>query len=289
MENKTAWGYLNGVYEELGQLCIPVLDRGFIYGDGCYEVIPVYHKSCFLLENHLKRWQNSLEKIGITSVEDMDSIIAILKNLLGYSKAPFEYIYLQATRGTYKTREHIFPAQQKPSIFAYIMPFNPPTFASASQGIAAITREDIRWARCDIKSISLLGNVLLRQEAQKLNASETLLFRNGILTEGSISNVFIVQNGIIKTPPLSSFILPGITRNAVLSIANSLKIPYIEETISLQNVTSADEIWVTSSTKEVTPVTRLDGNTIPMEVESSIWKQIFHAYHQATEIGKLPD
>lgn len=277
-KNTEPFGYLNGEFSELKNLKVPVMDRGFIYGDGVYEVIPVYHKKPFALQEHLSRLFDNLDKISIPLDEGQESLKNIVFELLKQTDSQFEYIYLQVTRGTYEKREHIYPNEIKPTIFAYLMPFTPPSLESQQQGIKAIIREDNRWDRCDIKSISLLGNVLLRQDAQLQNASETLLHRNGYLTEGSISNVFIVVDGIIKTPKLNNFILPGITRSKVIKTAKECDFICKEEDIRIQEVKEADEIWVTSSTKEIIPVRVLEDKVMSKNIDQSIWKKIFIAF-----------
>jgi D-alanine transaminase len=168
-----------------------------------------------------------------------------------------------------------------PSIFAYIIPFSPPKYETISKGIAVITREDIRWDRCDIKSISLLGNVLLRQEAQDENADEIILLRDHIVTEGSVCNVFIVQSGVIMTPSLSNYILPGITRNKVISLAKSQGKVVRETSITEDQLRSADEIWLTSSTKEIVPVALLDNVPVSKTGNYPVWREIFEAYQTA--------
>lgn len=271
-------GYLNGEYTLLNQLTVPVMDRGFLYGDGCYEVIPVYQKKPFLLMEHLKRLLANLEKIQIPFSEDTHPLEMILDKLTGMSPFENEYLYLQITRGTYPQREHSFPKKMIPTVYAYSFPFTPPDFNRISRGIPAITHPDIRWNRCDIKSISLLGNVLLREKANAANAEETLLIRDGFLTEGAISNVFIVKSGQIMTPPLSNAILPGITRATVIKLLRNAHIPVEEKPISEENLRHADEIWVTSSTKEITPVASLDSASLEGPLYNKIWREIFEAY-----------
>lgn len=276
--NQQNAGYLNGTYGDLHQLNVSVMDRGFIFGDGCYEVVPIYNKRPFLLEEHLKRWFDNLDKLKIPLAQTSSAMSHIVSELMKRTSNDNEYLYLQATRGAYPKREHIFPKHTEATIFAYMTPFSPPTYESASAGIRAITRMDIRWSRCDIKSISLLGNVLLRQEALDQGADETILIRDGFVTEGSISNVFIVHSGIIQTPPLSNYILPGITRSMVIALAKEHGLTCHEEPIREAALRSADELWVTSSTREVVPVLTLDNKPFKTPLSESVWKMVFNAF-----------
>lgn len=273
-------GFLNGEFNKLENLKVSVMDRGFIYADGVYEVIPVYQKKPFALQEHIARLFDNLEKIALSLDQNEKFITDILYKLLDLTDYQFEYIYLQVTRGTYTKREHIFPETTNPTIFAYVMPFEPASLETSSKGIKAILREDIRWDRCDIKSISLLGNVLLRQEAQQLQAQETLLHRNGYLTEGAVSNVFVVKNGKIKTPKLNNYILGGITREKVIEVSRQCNFICEETDITIEELKEADEIWVTSSTKEILPVKELQGNPITKNIDASIWKKVFIAFQQ---------
>lgn len=271
-------GYLNGTFAELKDLHVSVLDRGFLYGDGCYEVIPAYSKKPFLLEPHLDRLVKNLAKIRIPLTHSLEEIAGIISELLALSASEFNYIYLQYTRGTYPTREHIFPAVIQPSLFAYAMPFTPPTLETSSRGLKAITAKDIRWDRCDIKSVSLLGNILLRQQSQDLNADETILLRDGYVTEASVSNVFIVKSETILTPPLSYQLLPGITRGLVIELAKEQGILCQETPITEAQLKDADEIWVTSSTKEIMPISTLNGENVGTFPKKPIWERLFKAY-----------
>lgn len=280
VKSEGPFGYLNGEYNLLDQMYVSVLDRGFIYGDGCYEVIPVYQKKPFLLSKHLDRLFQNLDKIQLQLVEDKSKLTDILNKLLEMSSSEFEYIYLQVTRGAYNKREHIFPKNVVPTIFAYVFPFVPPNLAQASKGIQAITQDDLRWKRCDIKSISLLGNVLLREMANAQNAEETILLKDGFVTEGSISNVFIVKSGKVMTPPLSNAILPGITRATVIEILKNQNIPFEESSIKEADLRMADEIWVTSSTREVVPISSLDSKKLEGPLYNKIWEKIFTAYQE---------
>lgn len=281
MTNNSSFGYLNGKFDRLENLSVGVMDRGLLYGDGCYEVIPVYHKKPFTLHEHLQRLNNSLAKIKIPFDVFKHNLEEIIVQLLKNTDNSNEYIYLQITRGAYPKREHIFPTDTHPTVFAYTAPFTPQTYETARKGLKAVTHEDIRWKRCDIKAISLLANVLLRQESQDAGADETILFKNDNVTEGAVSNVFIVKDNVVITPNLSNHILPGITRAKVIELMQKLNIPHEEKPISLQELRSANEIWLTSSTKEVMPVSMLDNTFVFQPSESSIWHKVFTAYQLA--------
>jgi D-alanine transaminase len=275
---KGAYGYLNGEFKKLHALTISPMDRGFLYGDGCYEVIPVYHKRPFLLSEHLSRWFSNLEKIELPLVENKKEIERLLSQLINMTEFENEYIYLQATRGTYSKREHAFPEKTEATLFAYTLSFTPPEFSKISLGLNAITHKDIRWERCDIKSVSLLGNVLLREKARKQKADETILLRDGFVTEGASSNVFIVKSGLVITPPLSHAILPGITRAKVIEILSQQNIPFEEKAISESLLNEADEIWLTSSTKEIVPVAMLNGQRL--RDINKVWEPVFKRYQK---------
>jgi D-alanine transaminase len=278
MKNSQINGYLDGRYGLLTELNVSVMDRGFLFGDGCYEVIPVYDKNIFLLEPHLDRLIGNLVKIQLPFPDGKEKLSEILNTMVSCSDLKNSYLYLQITRGSYEKRFHEFPQHTKATVFAYIAPFNPPDVESASKDLNVVFLEDIRWSRCDIKSISLLGNVLLREEAASNGAGEAILMRNGFVTEGSTSNVFIVRDGVIKTAPLSQFILPGITRQVVIHLSHALGLPCIEETFTEEETRSADEIWITSSTREVMLVVSFDN--VPMKISraDSLWQKVFLAY-----------
>lgn len=209
--------FLNGEYVNLNEAKISVLDRGFLFGDGIYEVIPVYGGHMFRLQRHFKRLQRSLSAIGLPGPYAESEWLEILEELIRRNKAEDVGIYLQITRGV-AHRDHAFPQEVHPTVFAMVNPIKPMSSVVAERGVAAIALPDNRWARCDIKSISLLGNVLLRQQAVEQEAVEAILLRDGEVTEGAASNVFIVHKGIVKTPPKSDHLLPGVTRDLIVDL-----------------------------------------------------------------------
>lgn len=280
MNNDIAYGYINGRFAAVDKLTVPVMDRGFLFGDGCYEVIPVYFKKPFRMKEHKDRLISNLAKIGLDAFDyqEMDSVLA---KLIADTAHDFQYLYLQVTRGSYSKRDHLYPVAVKPTFFSWILSFEPPEFDKVKEGVRVITAEDIRWDRCDIKSISLLGNVMLRQLSHEKSAKETLLFRNGNLTEGSTSNVFIVKSGKIYTPVADNRILPGITRAVIIELARNLGLSCEECPISLAFFNEADEIWISSSTKEVLPVSHVNDKATGFCHDNSLWKKIFQAFQAA--------
>lgn len=274
--------YLNGEYLPLAQARIPVLDRGFLFGDGVYEVIPVYGGRPFRLEEHLQRLDNSLAEIHMRPPHTRDQWHDILQRLVLPGPAD-QSIYLQVTRGAAAGRDHAVPKDIPPTVFAMCNPIPEPDPALFERGIAAVTREDIRWERCDIKAITLLAAVLLREQAKDEGAMEAILIRNGLAMEGAASNLFVVHRGVLVTPPKGRHLLPGITRDLVLEIARESSIPYREDDIPADLLTGADEVWLTSSTKEVMPVTRLDGREIGDGRPGPLWREMTRLYRLKKE------
>jgi D-alanine transaminase len=253
--------YLNGEWLPPEEAKISVFDRGFIFGDGVYEVIPAYGGRLFRLPQHLQRLDTSLADIGLPNPLAAGEWRAVLERLVHESGSDDHSVYLQVTRGP-APRDHAFPKQVTPTVFAFAQPIRYPDPALLRTGITAVTTADIRWQRCDIKTTALLANVLLRQLAVEQDAAETILLRDGYLTEGAVSNIFVVRAGVVLTPPKGRFILPGITRDLVLELARTHGIPCEEAPISEAQLRSADEVWVSSSTREVLPVTRLDDKPV---------------------------
>ncbi len=245
---------LNGELLPLEEARISPLDRGFLYGDAVYEVIPCYGGRIFELPAHFDRLERSLRETGIATTLDRGLWRDGLASLVERNGGGDLGIYIQITRGQHKGRDHRFPAGIQPTSFAMCMPLTVP----AETGGTAITGEDIRWHRNDIKATSLLANVLLRQQAHEAGAAEMILLRNGRAIEGSASNLFVVSDGTVLTPPLGKEILPGITRQVILRLLEELEIPHAETHIPLQQLRAADEIWLVSSLREIMPVVRLD-------------------------------
>jgi len=273
--------YLNGSFMPLAQATVPVLDRGFIFGDGVYEVIPVYSGHPFRLEEHLARLAMNLEAVRIrnplviTAWHDACSrVIAANARLSDQS------LYIQVTRGV-APRDQAFPRPDvTPTVLIMSMPLVTPGPELVESGVSAITALDIRWQRCNIKATSLLANVLLRQEAVDHGVAETLMLREGYLTEGSSSNVFIVKKGVLQAPPKSQYMLPGITYDVVLELAQAHGLPFDISPVSEAQLRAADEIWLTSSTKEVLAVVTLDGAKVNDGKPGPVFRRM-HALYQA--------
>ncbi|OOZ37825.1 D-amino acid aminotransferase [Solemya velesiana gill symbiont] len=254
--------FLNGEFLPREQAQISVMDRGFLFGDGVYEVIPCYSGKLFRLEHHLNRLNDSLLAIHMENPHTRGEWREILEELVARRPGEDQAVYLQVTRGAAEKRDHLIPEQATPTVFAMSNPIAPVNPELAEKGISAITLQDIRWHRCNIKAITLLANVLLREEAGDNDASEAILLRDGFAIEGTASNLFIVSGGIIRTPPKSERLLPGITRDLVLELASTEKIPFLEEDISERALLEADEVWITSSTREIVPVVELNGKKV---------------------------
>jgi len=278
MHNKTV--YLNGQYLPLADAKVSVMDRGFLFGDGIYEVIPSYSGSLFHFQEHMERLENSLSSIRLANPHDRAQWLEILTPLLDTKLD--QYIYLQITRGIDSKRDHTFPENVTPTVFAMCSNIVP--LANLDSGVKAISVDDSRWELCNVKATTLLANILLRQQAVEKGCAEAILVKDGYVTEGAASNIFAVIDGILITPPQGAEILPGITRDVILEIARENNIPYSEDIISLDALKTASEIWLTSSTREIVPVVQLDNETIANGKPGPIWRimnQLFQAYKQS--------
>ncbi len=269
--------YLNGDFLPMEEARISVLDRGFLFGDGVYEVIPVYSRRPFRLHEHLQRLQHSLDGIRLANPHSEAEWVTLVQRLAAEAQWPDQGIYLQVTRGP-APRDHAFPAEVRPTVFLMPMPLKPPAPALVESGVCAITATDDRWLHCDIKAISLLANVLLRQLSVDAGCAETLLIRDGRLTEGSTSNVFIVSGGVILAPPKSPLMLPGVTYDVVLELARQHGLPHAVREIEEAELRAADEIWLTSTPKEVLAVTTLDGRPVGDGRPGPMFRRMYAAY-----------
>jgi D-alanine transaminase len=252
--------YLDGRFLPLAEAAVSPLDRGFLYGDGVYELVPVYSRRPFRLGEHLARLQATLAGIRLANPLDTAGWQAVVERLI--AEAPWEdqSIYLQVTRGADDKRDHAFPpAGVPPTVFAFSSPLVTTPADIRAKGVAAITVADDRWARCNLKVVSLLANVLARQQAVDAGCAEALLIRDGLLKEGAASNIFVVKDGVLLAPPKTSFMLPGITYDVVLELAARHGQPVEIREIGEAELRAADEVWMTSSTKEVLAITTLDG------------------------------
>ena len=273
--------YLNGQFLPLEDAKVSVLDRGFIYGDGVYELVPVYGRRPYRLPQHLARLQRSLDGIRLANPHTDAEWEAIIAGLIGRMTFADQGVYLQVTRGAAK-RDHAFPAGVAPTVFMMSNPLALPSREQVERGVAVITAVDERWLHCDLKTISLLGNVLARQLAVDAGATETVLFRNGYLTEASASNVLLVRGGVIVAPPKDNQILPGITYDVAFELAREGGLPIEVRPVPKDEALAADEMWLSSSTKEVLAVTSLDGRPFAGGKPGPVFRKV-HALFQASK------
>ena len=271
--------YLNGQYLPLEEAKVSVLDRGFIYGDGVYELVPVYRRRAFRLPQHLTRLQYSLDGIRLANPHTADEWTSIIAELVARQAYDDQGVYLQVTRGVAR-RDHAFPAGTPATVFMMSNPLATPSAEQVEKGVAVVTADDNRWRRCDLKTISLVGNVLMRQLAADAGALETVMFRDGWLTEASASNVLVVRGGTVVAPPRDNLILPGITYGAVYDFAKEAGMPFDVRPIDRAEALAADEMWLTSSTKEVLAVTTVDGEPFAGGVPGPAFRRM-HALFQA--------
>ena len=271
--------YLNGAFMPIEEARVPVLDRGFIFGDGVYEVIPVYSRRPFRLAEHLKRLQHSLDGIKLPNPHSEAEWTDILNELIQRNEPEDQYLYLHITRGVAR-RDHAFPNPPvPPTVFALSNPLTTPSAEQLQHGIDCITVVDNRWLRCDIKSIALLPNVLLRQAAVDAGCAEAILIRDdAFLTEGAASNIFVVKNDKLLAPPKDNFMLPGITYDVILELAAANGIPYEVRRVTKAEVLSADELLLTSSTREVLAITTLDGKPVGDGKPGTMFARLYPLY-----------
>jgi D-alanine transaminase len=271
--------FLNGKFVAIEDAKVSVLDRGFIFGDGVYEVVPVYSRVPFRLDEHLARLERSLAETAIRNpysrAQWRDFIFRVV------DAQPFEDqgVYFQVTRGVAK-RDHAFPKNVEPTVFMMSNPLVNPPQEQVQKGGVAISAQDNRWLRCDIKSISLIGNCLLRQLSAEAGGAETILFRDGKLTEASASNIFIVKSGVIQSPPKSNLILPGITYDVITELARANGLPLELRDVTEAEVRGADEVWATSSSKEVFPIVELDGRKIGEGRPGPVFHRMYQLYQE---------
>jgi D-alanine transaminase len=275
--------YLNGVYLPLCDAKISVLDRGFLFGDGVYEVIPCYKGNFFEFDAHIERLKNSLIGIKLNYIRTTQQWRQLLEPLIDNTRN--QYIYLHITRGVAAKRDHAFPKDITPTVFA--MCNDIVAVKNRELGIKGVSLDDNRWRLCNLKSTALLANVLLKQQAMENNNSEAILIKDGYVTEGAASNLFALINGVLITPPLTSDILPGITREVILKIAKANNIKVAEQAISIEALKNAEEIWLASSTREILAVVELDGIKISGGKVGQLWHTVntlFQNYkHQSNE------
>ena len=276
-----AW--LNGEWTPLEAARISPLDRGFLFGDGVYEVIPVYRRRLFAFGPHLERLRHSLHATGIANPHTDEEWRQLCETLVERHPWDDQFIYLQVTRGVQPKRDHLPDDCLVPTVFAYTNELKPVSEAILRKGIHCITAEDIRWRRCDIKAITLLPNVMLKMQARAAGADDAILIRDGLVSEGTASNVMIVEGDRLSTPPLDHALLGGITRQILLQVARDAGLEVREEAITEQRLAQADEIWLTSSTKEALPVAMLNGQPVGTGRPGPVWQRLRQAFHAARE------
>jgi len=273
--------YLNGNYTAVKKAKISVFDRGFMFGDGVYEVIPVYSGKLFRSEGHLARLQHSLDAIYIPNPLTTLQWIEIFSTLIEHNFPSVDsVIYLQITRGTMEKRDHAWPPDMQPNVLVTCTEQVYAKQDSATAGAKAVTLDDTRWSDCHIKTINLLANALLHQEARNQGANEAILIREGFAIEGSQSNLFIVSDDIVITPPKSRHMLGGITREIVLELCQQNKIICSEKNISEDDLHQADEIWLSSATREILPIVTLNQHAVGNGRPGVVWQQIIQLYHE---------
>jgi len=274
--------YLNGRFLPLAEAKVPVLDRGFVFGDGVYELVPVYSRKPFRLDGHLRRLQGSLDGIRLANPHGVAAWRDLILRLVELQDFDDQSVYIQITRGTpvegQPPRDHAFPKGVPPTVFMFAQPLVTATPAQKAAGVCAVSAVDNRWLRCNIKAISLLANILLRQQAVDADCAETVMLRDGFLTEGAASNIFVVKDGVLRAPPPSNLMLTGITYDVVLELAAAHGIPHEVRAISEAEVRGADELWMTSSTKEIMAIVKLDGAPVGAGVPGPLARQMDTLY-----------
>ncbi len=272
--------YLNGAMTPLSEAKIPVLDRGFIFGDGVYEVIPIYGRKLFRAEQHMARLFRSLASIQIPNPHAKEQWMALIQEVINAHPADDQMVYVQVTRGVAR-RAHAFPKEVTPTVFIMTNPIVLPSAAVREKGVACVSMEDKRWLRCEIKSVSLLGNVLAAQHAAENEAVEAIQFRDGLLTEASASNVWVVKDGQLMGPPKDNLILEGIRYGLIEELCAAGGIALQARRITRAEVFGADEVLLSSATKEVLPVVSIDGQAIGNGKPGAIYHQLYAAYQAA--------
>ena len=270
--------YLNGNFIEKDKAFVSVMDRGFLFGDGVYEVFPAYNRKIIGLDSHLNRLQDGLDAISIKNPHTKNEWKDLINKIISFDpNNQNQAIYLQISRGSDENRKHTY-GELKPTVYIQSSAINPREKSTLLNGVSAITREDIRWLKSNTKATSLLANTLYAQEAKNNDAEETILYRDGIVTEASSSNVFIVKSNCIYTHPKGPNILPGITREKVIECAKVNNITVNESSFTKEQLMDADEVWISSSTREIIPITIIDGIQISDGFAGPIWSDVYDQY-----------
>jgi len=275
--------HFNGELMPLDRIAISPLDRGFIFGDGVYEVIPVYEGVMMRGREHFERLQRSMDEIALANPHTTDEWLGLVRELLAHHPGN-QSVYIQVTRGAPAKRDHVIPKGLQPTVFMMVQPLASPSKEAVENGVACVTAPDFRWEKCHIKSTSLLGNVLARQISFEAGATETILLRDGFVTEASSSNVFVVKDGVVAAPPQDNLILLGITYDLVVRLAAEGAVKLEIRQIAESELRSADEVWLSSSTKEVLAVTRIDGKPVGTGKPGPAFRRM-HALFQEYKAG----
>ena len=273
--------YLNGQFVPLSQANVSVLDRGFIFGDGIYDVIPVYQREMFRPMQHLERLTRSLASVGIDNIYSNEQWLRIIANLMENSEGSDLLVYIQVTRGVAPRRAHAFPLNTQPTVFIMVNAMSAPSKEMRERGVACVTMQDMRWLHCDIKSTSLLGNVLAAQNAAQHGAVETIQFRDGFLTEASASNVWIVKNQTLLGPKKNNLVLEGIRYGLFEELCAKHVIPFEMRVIAQDEVFAADEVLLSSATKEILPVTLIDSKPVDLGKPGPMYAKLYAIYQEA--------
>lgn len=273
--------YLNGQFVPLSQANVSVLDRGFIFGDGIYDVIPVYQREMFRPMQHLERLTRSLASVGIDNIYSNEQWLRIIANLMENSEGSDLLVYIQVTRGVAPRRAHAFPLNTQPTVFIMVNAMSAPSKEMRERGVACVTMQDMRWLHCDIKSTSLLGNVLAAQNAAQHCAVETIQFRDGFLTEASASNVWIVKNQTLLGPKKNNLVLEGIRYGLFEELCAKHVIPFEMRAIAQDEVFAADEVLLSSATKEILPVTLIDSKPVGLGKPGPMYAKLYAIYQEA--------
>jgi D-alanine transaminase len=277
--------YLNGTYQPLAEAKVSVLDRGFIFGDGIYEVVPVYYRKPFRFAQHMARFERSTREIGLANPLSREQWLELVQQLVARNAGEHQFVYWQVTRGVAK-RDFAFPKDAAPTVFAMTTPFTRPSEAQRTQGLSAVTRRDERWLRCDVKSVSLLGAVLARQYASERGADEVVQFRDGILTEGSASNMWVVKDGVLIGAQKDNLILEGIRYGFIEELCAQAGVPFKVAHLTKDEVAAADELMLSAATREILPITQLDGRPVGSGRPGPIYARLRAGYDAAIEALK---
>ena len=269
--------YLNGRLLPLREATVSILDRGFMLGDGVYELIPVYHRRPFRLNEHLRRLQHSLDGIRLMNPMRDSEWQQIITQMIALHESDNQSIYVQVTRGA-APRDHAFPKTVIPTVLVMSNPLISPDPVQVENGICAVSSPDLRWGRCDLKTIGLLPNVLAKQKAVEAGCIECVLFRDGVLTEGAASNIFVVKNDVILAPVKDHRMLPGITYDLVVELALGNRMPLEVRDIAEDEVRNADELWLTSSSREVQAIVELDGLPVGSGAPGLLYRRMYALY-----------